>query len=60
MRTPGLGPAEEGVVYLEGDVVVVVGVAAEQEGTGVLVKGVGDKPHGTCHRGHNHLGQADM
>ena len=56
MRTPGLGPAEEGVVYLEGDVVVVVGVAAEQEGAGVPVKGVGDKPHGTCHRGHYHLG----
>ena len=60
MRTPGLGPAEEGVVYLEGDVVVVVSVAAEQEGAGVPVKGVGDKPHGTCHRGHYHLGKADM
>ena len=58
MRTPGLGPAEEGVVYLECDVVVVVGVAAEQEGAGVPVKWVGDKPHGTCHRGHHHLGTA--
>ena len=55
-----LGPAEEGVVDLEGDVVVVVGVAAEQEGAGVPVKWVGDEPHGTCHRGHHHLGQADM
>ena len=44
MRTPGLGPAEEGVVYLEGDVVVVVGVAAEQEGAGVGVEWVGEEP----------------
>lgn len=47
---------EEGVVYMEGDVVVVVGVASKQKGTGVTVKGVVDKPHRTGHCGHNNLG----
>ena len=47
---------EEGVVYMESDVVVVVGVASKQKGTGVTVKGVVDKPHRTGHCGHNNLG----
>ena len=46
---------EESVVYLEGDVVVVVGVASKQKGTGVTVKGVVDKSHGAGHCGHNNL-----
>ena len=48
-------PMEESVVYLEGDVVVVVGVASKQKGTGVTVKGVADKSHGAGHCSHNNL-----
>ena len=50
---------EEGVVYMEGDVVVVVGIASKQKGTGVSVKGVVDKPHRTGHCGHNNLVKGD-
>ena len=50
---------EEGVVYMEGDVVVVVGIASKQKGTGVTVKGVVDKPHRTGHCGHNNLVKGD-
>ena len=34
---------------------VLVGVAAEEEGTGVAVEWVGDEPHRARHCGDNHL-----
>ena len=37
-------PGEEGVVDVEGEVLVVVGVAPEQEGAGVGVEWVGEEP----------------
>ena len=46
---------EEGVVDLEGDVVVVVCVASKQEGTRVTVKRVADKAHRAGHCRHNNL-----
>ena len=48
-------PVEEGIVYLEGDVVIVVSVASEQKGARVTVKGIVDKSHGTGHCSHNNL-----
>ena len=48
-------PVEEGVVYLEGDVVVVVCVASKQKGARVTVKRVADKSHGAGHCRHNNL-----
>ena len=50
-------PCEEGVVYVECEVLVVVGVAPEQEGAGVSVEWVGEEPHGTRHCSHHNLKQ---
>ena len=38
---------------------VLVGVAAEEEGTGVAVKWVGDEPHWASDGRHHHLDIAD-
>ena len=46
---------EEGVVSVEDHEGVLVGVAAEEEGTGVPVERVRDKPHWACHRCDHHL-----
>ena len=46
---------QESVVYMEGDVVVVVCVASKQKGTRVTVKRVADKAHRAGHRRHNNL-----
>ena len=47
--------SEEGVVGVEDHEGVVVGVAAEEEGARVAVKGVGDESHWASHSGNDHL-----
>ena len=46
---------KEGVVDLEGDVVVVVGVASEEEGAGVFVEWICYESHGTRDSSNNYL-----
>ena len=48
-------PVQESVVYVEGDIVVVVCVASKQNGTRVTVERVADKAHRAGHCRHNNL-----
>ena len=45
---------------MEGEVVIVPGVAPKQDGAGVTVEGVVEKPHGTRHGRYDDLRQENF